>query len=121
MKAGTIAIAVGSALGGAALAIWWDASHPTSRPALGKQVREEFVPAQVLSLSDAMGNPIATLDVGEDHITMKFLTGGEPFVNVNMYKTGRSAIVIDGKDDSVTTLADDSSYQILDSRFKGRV
>jgi hypothetical protein len=76
------AIAIGCVLVGAAGAFWWQ----SSRNAFKKPVREEFVPAQDLSLTGRAGTPLGRVDVSDGLVTLYLYTDeGGSYVSASVY------------------------------------
>jgi hypothetical protein len=93
----TIVVAICSALVGAVAVLWWQ----LPRVAESRHVRDEFVPTQDLSLTDATGFPLGALSVESGLVTLHLYTGGTSGVYsqvfANIYSGGRVYVDIEGR------------------------
>jgi hypothetical protein len=91
---GVGAVAVVSAMTGAAAVLWWQSAHTSVNVgAPGKSVHEEFVPEQDLSLNDHAGSPIGRVSVSDGLVTLYLYTGSDSWVSTSVYSDSSEVFI----------------------------
>jgi hypothetical protein len=123
-KAGITAIAIVSAIAGAGITLWWQSSRASLanlRGRTGEHVREEFVPAQDLSLTDGAGAPVGRVNVSDGDVTLYLYTGRESSVLVRVYSdSSRVYVACQGNEDETGVIVSWNRTDISDMK-KGDV